>query len=72
VRGAARRNGPTERRDRAAGRLHNLSENQQVKLAWIAATDPRLYRAYLLKEGLRIIFSMPYKDAVEALEKWIG
>jgi len=72
VRGAARRNGPTERRDRAAGRLHNLSENQQVKLAWIAATDPRLYRAYLLKEGLRIIFSMPYHDAVEALEKWIG
>jgi len=29
----------------------NLSENQQIKLAWIAATDPRLYRAYLLKEG---------------------
>jgi len=26
----------------------NLSENQQIKLAWIAATDPRLYRAYLL------------------------
>ncbi len=50
----------------------NLSENQQVKLAWIAATDPRLYRAYLLKEGLRTIFAMPYNDAVEALEKWIG
>ena len=50
----------------------NLSENQQVKLAWIAATDPRLYRAYLLKEGLRTIFAMPHHDAVEALEKWIG
>ena len=50
----------------------NLSENQRVKLAWIAATDPRLYRAYLLKEGLRIIFSMPYKDAVEALDRWVG
>lgn len=27
----------------------NLTENQQVKLAWIAATDPRLYGAYLLE-----------------------
>jgi len=50
----------------------NLSENQQIKLAWIAATDPRLYRAYLLKEGLRTIFAMPHEGAVEALEKWIG
>jgi len=31
----------------------NLTENQQIKLAWIAATNPRMYRAYLLKEGLR-------------------
>ena len=37
----------------------NLSDNQQIKLAWIAATDPKLYRAYLLKEGLRTIFGMP-------------
>jgi transposase len=29
----------------------NLTDRQQVKLAWIAKTDPRLYRAYLLKEG---------------------
>ena len=50
----------------------NLTENQQIKLAWIAATDPRLYRAYLLKEGLRLIFSMPYTAAVEALERWIS
>jgi len=50
----------------------NLTENQQVKLAWIAATDPRLYRAYLLKEGLRMIFTMPHLAAVEALERWIS
>lgn len=50
----------------------NLSENQQAKLAWIAATDPRLYRAYLLKEGLRLIFKMPHTAAVEALERWIS
>ena len=50
----------------------NLSENQRIKLTWIAATDPRLYRAYLLKEGLRLIFTMPYAAAVEALERWIS
>jgi transposase len=50
----------------------NLSENQQIKLAWIAATDPKLYRAYLLKEGLRTIFAMPYDAAVEALDRWIS
>jgi transposase len=50
----------------------NLSENQRIKLAWIAATDPRLYRAYLLKEGLRLIFTMPYAAAVEALKRWIS
>jgi transposase len=50
----------------------NLSENQRIKLAWIAATDPRLYRAYLLKEGLRLIFAMPHTAAAEALERWIS
>ena len=50
----------------------NLSDNQQIKLAWIAATDPKLYRAYLLKEGLRTIFGMPYEAAVEALDRWIS
>jgi len=50
----------------------NLTENQQVKLAWIAATDPKLYRAYLLKEALRVIFAMPYDAAVEALDRWIS
>lgn len=50
----------------------NLTENQQVKLAWIATTDPKLYRAYLLKEALRLIFTMPYDAAVVALERWIS
>jgi transposase len=50
----------------------NLTENQQIKLAWIAATDPKLYRAYLLKEALRVIFTMPYDAAVEALDRWIS
>lgn len=50
----------------------DLTENQQVKLAWIAATDPRLYRAYLLKEGLRVVFQLPHRAAVVALDRWIG
>lgn len=50
----------------------NLTENQHVKLAWIARADPRLYRAYLLKEGLRVIFQLPYEAAAEALDRWIS
>ena len=36
----------------------NLTERQTDKLAWIAKTDPRLHRAYLLKEGLRHVFTV--------------
>jgi transposase len=50
----------------------DLTENQQTKLAWIAATDPRLYRAYLLKEGLRVVFQLPHAAAAEALDRWIS
>lgn len=50
----------------------NLTENQQTKLAWIAATDPKLHRAYLLKEGLRVIFKLPHDAAAEALDRWIS
>ena len=34
----------------------NLTPNQQAKVEWIAKTDPRLYRAYKLKESLRLVF----------------
>lgn len=50
----------------------NLSENQAATLAWIAKTDPRLHRAYLLKEGLRLVFKLTGQAAKEALNKWIG
>ena len=50
----------------------NLTETQQTKLAWVAKTDTRLYRAYLLKEGLRTVFALPYTQAVEALDRWIS
>lgn len=50
----------------------NLTEKQQAKLDWIVKTDPGLHRAYLLKEGLRLIFQLPYEEAVAALSRWIG
>ncbi|TFB69774.1 ISL3 family transposase [Cryobacterium glaciale] len=49
----------------------NLTEKQQAKLAWIVQTDPRLARAYYLKEGLRVI-KLPLGEATEALDKWVG
>ena len=50
----------------------NLTVRQQAKLAWIAKTDPRLHRAYLLKEGLRLVFQLDHSEAPDALEIWIG
>jgi transposase len=48
----------------------NLSEHQAAKLAWIAQTDPRLHRAYLLKEGLRHVFAVKGDAGIEALDRW--
>jgi transposase len=50
----------------------NLTEKQQEKLAWIAATDPKLYRAYLLKEGLRLPFKLKGQQGKEALDRWLA
>jgi transposase len=48
----------------------NLTVHQQDKLAWIAKTDPRLHRAYLLKEGLRHVFVVKGEAGKEALDRW--
>jgi transposase len=50
----------------------NLTERQTDKLAWIAKTDPRLHRAYLLKEGLRHVFKVKGQDGKHALDRWLG
>src|SRR4051795_13609582 len=49
----------------------NLTHHQQHKLDWIAKTDPRLWRAYLLKEGLRTVFVLKGNAGTEALDHWI-
>jgi transposase len=48
----------------------NLTPGQRARLDWIAAADPRLYRAYLLKEQLRLVFRLPLHEAAPELDDW--
>jgi transposase len=50
----------------------HLTARQLDKLAWIARTDQRLYRAYLLKEGLRFVFAVKGEAGKHALDRWLG
>ncbi len=50
----------------------NLTEKQQAQLEFIAKSDKRLYRAYLLKEKLRLVFQCKDADTAQAeLDAWI-
>jgi transposase len=50
----------------------NLTDNQRASLDWIAKTDPQVHRAYLLKEGLRLVFALDEPDdAKHTLDRWI-
>ena len=50
----------------------NLTDRQREKLTWIAKTDPTLHRAYLLKEGLRYVFTVKGQEGREALDRWLA
>ena len=50
----------------------NLTGRQEAKLAWIEKTHPRLYRAYLLKEGLRTAFRLKGEEGKYALARWLS
>ena len=50
----------------------NLTGRQEAKLAWIEETHPHLYRAYLLKEGLRLVFQLNGEEGKEALTRWLS
>jgi transposase len=50
----------------------NLTGRQQAKLAWIEKTHPLLYRAYLLKEGLRTALKLKGSEADYALARWLA
>ncbi len=54
-------------------RPERLTERQQAKLASIAAVNRRLYRAYLLKEQLRVVFREPdTAAAIALLDAWLA
>jgi transposase len=44
---------------------------QRGKLARIAEVNRRLYRAYLLKEELRLVFKLKGRRAVALLDAWL-
>jgi transposase len=52
----------------------DLTARQQAKLAWIEKTHPYLYRAWLLKEGIRVIFQLKGQPgaAARALDRWLA
>ena len=49
----------------------NLTASQQAKLELIAKTDNRLWRAYKLKEELRIVFRLDEDAGRKQLDHWI-
>ncbi len=50
----------------------HLTQHQHHQLAWIAKTQPELWRAYLLKEGIRYVFAVKGDEGKQALERWIS
>jgi transposase len=50
----------------------NLTDRQAAKLATIQQTNPRLYRANLLKEQLRQIYQLPAPAAERRLDCWLA
>jgi transposase len=51
---------------------YNLTDNQRAKLEWVAKTDPRLHRGYLLKEALRFCFKVKGQAGKDALDRWLS
>ena len=49
----------------------NLTPTQQVALELIVKSNPYLYKAYLLKEKLRLLFKLPIEDAIKVLDEWL-
>jgi transposase len=49
-----------------------LTDRQHHQLDWIAKTDPKLWRAYLLKEALRYVFTVKGTEGKIALDRWIS
>lgn len=50
----------------------NLSDKQTAQLDFLTKANPRLYRAYLLKEGLRLALKAGVDEISEALRQWMA
>jgi transposase len=50
----------------------DLTERQEAKLAWISAANTRLYRAYLLKEQLRVAIRLKGRRAIAMIHAWLA
>lgn len=50
----------------------NLTDRQQAKLAWVAKVNHQLFRAYLLKEQLREVFTLKGEEGKQLLDSWLG
>ncbi len=50
----------------------DLTERQEAKLAWISAANTRLYRAYLLKEQLRVAIRLKGRRAIAMIHDWLA
>ena len=50
----------------------HLTARQRGKLAWVAYTNNRLYRAYLLKEELRLAIRLKGHDGIALLAHWLA
>ena len=53
-------------------RPERLSERQHAKLAAIEHVNRRLYRGYLLKEQLRLVFHSEPDEAIPLLDAWLA
>jgi hypothetical protein len=49
----------------------DLTANETAKLAVVAKLNAPLYRAYQLKEQLRMVFHVAYDKAMDSLEHWL-
>ena len=46
----------------------HLSENQRAQLQFLTEANPRLYRVYLIKEGLRLALKAGPEEIADAFE----
>ena len=50
----------------------HLSSDQRFRLAIVAKINHPLYKAYLLKEQLRLVFRLPTRKALSLLDSWLA